>query len=66
MPEPRGEFLEMIKALQKLPPGDRHYSVFQVYGENVEHRWCSTSEIFQAAYGDPVGAEYWRGWFEKE
>jgi hypothetical protein len=66
MPESRGEFLEMIKALQKLPSGDHHYSVFQVYEENVEHRRRSTSEIFQATCGDPVGAEYWRGWFEKE
>lgn len=64
LPKSPGKFLEMATKLQELPLEERVYSVFQLFEKNIERRHpCLSAKIFEAAYGDPGGTEYWRYWF---
>lgn len=61
----KDDFLNRIKAAHDLRPEDRLYSVMAMLKENLGHRFLRSQEIFEYAYDDPAGAEYWRGWFDK-
>jgi len=61
----KDDFLNRIKTAHVLRPENRLYSVLAMFKENLRYRFFRSQEIFEYAYGDPTGAEYWRGWFEK-
>ena len=57
------DFLELLKGLRKYPLKDRRGAAYNAFETNVEKGLCSSLEIFEAAYKDPAGSEYWQGWF---
>ena len=61
----KDDFLNRIKTAHVLRPENRLYSVLAMFKENLRYRFFRSQEIFEYAYGDPTGAEYWRGWFDK-
>lgn len=60
---PADDFLSPLKA--ELSPENRLFLIRSKFRENLLFHYCSSEEIFRAVYGDPRGAEYWRGWFDK-
>ena len=65
LPDSPGEFLDVAEALSGETPGERLDYIRYLCEKNLERRRCSSSKLFEAAYGDPSGREYWRGWFHE-
>jgi pyrimidine deaminase RibD-like protein len=63
LPDSCAEFLDIAKALSGETPDEQLGSISYLFEKNLERRRCSSSEIFEAVYGDSTGREYWRGWF---
>ena len=58
-------FLGMVRAARELKTGNQLNTVLGMFKENFKYQYCKSTEIFQALFDDPTGAEYWRGWFAK-
>jgi hypothetical protein len=46
-----------------MDPGARRYAVLGLIRASLPSTTCTVSEIFEAAYGDPQGFDYWDAWF---
>jgi hypothetical protein len=67
-PPTRESLLEWARSTRDLLPVDRRHRVLMVIEHSLEagEPPCSVAEIFEAAYGDQAGREYWRLWLKYE
>jgi hypothetical protein len=63
-PPTRASLLEWARLTRSFQPAERRQSVLRIIETSLEagEPPCSVIEIFEAAYGDPSGKEYWRLW----
>jgi hypothetical protein len=58
-PAAKQRFLEQAKALSEQPKFVRYLAVTQLICGAVAYGIHDEAEIFDAAYGDPTGLDYW-------
>ncbi|GJD52693.1 hypothetical protein OPKNFCMD_5459 [Methylobacterium crusticola] len=60
---PAESLLAQAKTIGNLPPEDRRNSIGWIIANSFIFPELSIADIYEAAYGDRNGREYWRGWF---
>jgi hypothetical protein len=64
-PPTRDGLLQWARSARELAPGDQREHVLRIVEESLSSpERCSVEDIFDAAYGDPSGRNYWRLWFK--
>lgn len=64
-PPSRKDLLSRAKSARALRPRERREAVLEIIQKSLrkdEPPVCTVAEIFEAAYSDPTGQEYWRLW----
>jgi hypothetical protein len=67
LPPTRESLLEWARSTRSLRPKERREQVLRLVEESLSASAAvSVAEIFEAAYGDPTGKDYWRLWLRYE